>query len=110
MFIKGKTLDSTKDSKNIISKEAFKIRPGEEITLDPKDGAESSGNIELDDEVEEFIVGENKKLNIGKALIGKTQNDLIQFLTRNIDIFTWSVSDMLGINRDITEHKLYINP
>jgi hypothetical protein len=77
MFIKGKTLDSIKDSKKIILKEAFEIRSGEEIALDPKDGAESNGTIEPDDEVENFIIGENKKLNIGKALTGKARDDLI---------------------------------
>jgi hypothetical protein len=80
------------------SKEAFEIRPGETIALDPKDNAESKDTIELDDEVEEFVVGEGKKLNIDKALTEKAREDLIQFLIGNIDIFTWSASDISDIN------------
>jgi hypothetical protein len=37
-------------------------------------------------------------MNIDKSLTGKAGEDLIQFLIRNINIFTWSASDMLGIN------------
>jgi hypothetical protein len=76
------------------SKEAFEIRPGETIALDPKDNAESKYTIE----VEEFVVGEGKKLNIDKALTEKAREDLTQFLIGNIDIFTWSASDISNIN------------
>jgi hypothetical protein len=67
--IKRKNLDSAKDKTKVISKEAFEIRSSEEIALDPKDSAESKDTIEPDDEVKDFVVGEGKKLNIGKALI-----------------------------------------
>jgi hypothetical protein len=80
------------------SKEAFEIGSGEKIALDTKDNAESKDTIELDDEVEEFVVGEGKKLNIGKALIEKAREDLIQFLIGNIDIFTWNATDISDIN------------
>jgi hypothetical protein len=33
---------------------------------------------------------------------------LIDFLRANIDIFTWSPSDMSGIPREVTEHALEI--
>jgi hypothetical protein len=33
---------------------------------------ESAGTIEMDYEMEEFIVDEGRKLNIGKALLGKS--------------------------------------
>jgi hypothetical protein len=71
----------------MISKEAFEIRSDEEISLDPKDSVESAGTIELDDEVEEFIVDEDRKLNIRNALSEKSREDLIQFLVKNIDVF-----------------------
>jgi hypothetical protein len=61
MSIKSKNSGSTKSKKNMASKEAFKIRLGEEIALNPKDGVESKDIIEPDDEVKEFIDGEGKK-------------------------------------------------
>jgi hypothetical protein len=38
--------------------------------------------------VEEFVVGEGKKMNIGKALTGEAREDLNQFLIENVNIFT----------------------
>jgi hypothetical protein len=52
MSIKGKNPDKKEGKANMISKEAFEIRYGEEISLDPKDSAESAGTIEPNDEVE----------------------------------------------------------
>jgi hypothetical protein len=33
---------------------------------------------------------------------------LVDFLRANVDIFTWSPSDMLGIPREVTEYALEI--
>jgi hypothetical protein len=35
---------------------------------------------------------------------------LITFLQDNLDVFTWKISDMLGIPREVIEHKLVIDP
>jgi hypothetical protein len=35
---------------------------------------------------------------------------LIDFLHANTDIFAWSLSDMSGIPREVTEHSLDILP
>ena len=35
---------------------------------------------------------------------------MIQFLKRNINVFTWQPYDMLGINAKVTCHKLHIDP
>jgi hypothetical protein len=43
-------------------------------------------------------------------LIGKAREDFTQFLIKNIDVFVWSALDILDINRQIIEHKLYIKP
>jgi hypothetical protein len=99
LSIKGKNPDKKEGKANMISKKAFEIRSGEEISLDLKDSAESAGTIELDDEVEEFVMDEGRKLNIGKALSGRSRENLVQFLVNNIDVFAWSASDTTGINR-----------
>jgi hypothetical protein len=36
--------------------------------------------------------------------------ELLAFLDKNSDVFTWSTSDLIGISRDIIEHKLQVNP
>jgi hypothetical protein len=35
---------------------------------------------------------------------------LITFLQDNLDVFTWKISDMPGILREVIEHKLDIDP
>jgi hypothetical protein len=36
--------------------------------------------------------------------------ELLAFLDKNIDIFTWSTSNLVGVSRDIIEHMLQVNP
>jgi hypothetical protein len=32
------------------------------------------------------------------------------FLDKDSDVFAWSTSDLIGVSRDIIEHKLQVNP
>jgi hypothetical protein len=34
----------------------------------------------------------------------------LAFLEKNNDIFAWSTSDLVGVSRDIIEHKLQVSP
>jgi hypothetical protein len=34
----------------------------------------------------------------------------LAFLDKNSDVFMWSTSDLVGVSRDIIEHKLQVNP
>ena len=36
--------------------------------------------------------------------------ELLETLAKNIDVFTWSASDLKGVNKDIVQHSLDINP
>jgi hypothetical protein len=38
------------------------------------------------------------------------QVELLHFLNKNSDSFAWSTSDLIGVNRDLIEHKLQVNP
>jgi len=38
------------------------------------------------------------------------EKEILEFLRKNQDVFTWSASDLRGVSRDIIEHRLYINP
>jgi hypothetical protein len=42
-----------------------------------------------------------------KVLIGKT---LIRFLFNNKDVFAWSANDLCGVNRDVIEHSINVDP
>jgi hypothetical protein len=36
--------------------------------------------------------------------------ELLVFLNKNSDSFTWSTSDLIGVSRDIIEHRLHVIP
>jgi hypothetical protein len=37
------------------------------------------------------------------------QVELLAFLDKNNDVFAWSTSDLIGVSRDVIEHKLQVN-
>ena len=47
---------------------------------------------------------------IGTSIEEKTKQDLIQFLSKSIDVFTWSHEDMPGIDPSVTTHRLNVYP
>jgi hypothetical protein len=38
------------------------------------------------------------------------QEELLSFLDKNNDVFAWSTSDLVGVSRDVIEHRLQIIP
>ncbi|XP_022897827.1 uncharacterized protein LOC111411539 [Olea europaea var. sylvestris] len=48
-------------------------------------------------------------LRIGKALPPGMKEEMMNFLKRNLDVFTWKHEDMLGIDPRISCHHLNIN-
>jgi hypothetical protein len=36
------------------------------------------------------------------------ENELLSFLAKNSDVFTWKTSDLTGVSRNIIEHKLQV--
>jgi hypothetical protein len=38
------------------------------------------------------------------------ETELLSFLDRNNDVFAWRTSDLMGVSKDIIEHKLQVNP
>jgi hypothetical protein len=51
----------------------------------------------------------NKMILFGKDLLSKEEMKLLSFLDKNINIFAWSTSDLIGVSKDIIEHKLLVN-
>jgi hypothetical protein len=61
--------------------------------------------------------GEFKKVSLNPRVSDKTvcisteanqedQVELLSFLDKNSDMFAWSTSDLVGVNRDVIEHRL----
>jgi hypothetical protein len=36
--------------------------------------------------------------------------ELLQFLDKNNDVFVWSTSNLIGVSREVIEHKLQVSP
>jgi hypothetical protein len=52
----------------------------------------------------------NKTLHIRKDLPSEEEAEVLFFLDKNSDVFTWPTYDMIGLSRKIVEHRLYVNP
>jgi len=49
-------------------------------------------------------------VTINATVEPEEEKELLEFLRKNQDVFVWSASDLRGVNRDIIEHRLNINP
>ena len=38
------------------------------------------------------------------------KDELVKFLKKNLDVFAWSHEDMPGIDRQVIEHSLNVDP
>jgi hypothetical protein len=38
------------------------------------------------------------------------QAEPLSFLNKNSDVFAWTTSDLVGVNRDVIEHQLQVSP
>ena len=57
-----------------------------------------------------MVEGEaTKTTRIGTTLSPEMRTSLVQFLKENLDIFTWSHEDMLGISPKVIQHKLNVD-
>jgi len=61
------------------------------------------------EDVLEREIGE-KKFMFGKSLGKETQNQITEVITRHLDAFAWSASDMSDINHDFLCHHLTMDP
>jgi hypothetical protein len=48
----------------------------------------------------------NRTVCIGTEMSPKEQSKLLQFLDKNSDVFAWSTSNLVGVNREVIKHKL----
>ena len=55
----------------------------------------------------ELVEGDpTKTTQVGMSLNFQTKKEIISFLKDNLDVFTWSREDMLGILANIIQHHL----
>ena len=51
-----------------------------------------------------------KFTRIGTSMEKKTKQDLVQFLRKSIDVFTWNHEDMPRIDPSVITHRLNMHP
>jgi hypothetical protein len=51
-----------------------------------------------------------QKVLLGSQLSEEQKKTLIRFLFNNKDVFAWSANDLCGVNRDVIEHSLNVDP
>jgi hypothetical protein len=51
-----------------------------------------------------------QKVLLGSQLSDEQERILLRFLFNNKDVFAWSANDLCGVNRDVIEHSLNVDP
>jgi hypothetical protein len=51
-----------------------------------------------------------QKVLPGSQLSEEQEKNLLRFLFNNKDVFTWLANDLCGVNRDVIEHSLNVDP
>jgi hypothetical protein len=52
----------------------------------------------------------DKTVMISQDLTSNEEAELLSFMDKNSEVFAWRTSDLMGVSRDIIEHKLQVNP
>ena len=53
---------------------------------------------------------ENRSFQIGENMRQDERVDLLLTLVQNVDVFAWSLYDVLGIDPEFITHKLNVDP
>jgi hypothetical protein len=51
-----------------------------------------------------------QKVLLGSKLSDEQEKTLLRFLFNNKDVFSWTANDLCGVNRDVIEHSLNVDP
>jgi hypothetical protein len=80
---------------------------------DPRPSAKYRPTIEANGETKKIPLDPrvpDKAVLLGMEMSPEEEAELLAFLDKNSDVFAWSTSDLIGVSRDIIEHKLQVNP
>ena len=64
------------------------------------------------EDLEKIVMGDDpeKFFQVGAQLPPQEKEELIEFLRRNVDVFTWSAYEALGVDPSFIYHHLNVNP
>jgi hypothetical protein len=51
-----------------------------------------------------------QRVLLGSQLFDEQERTLLRFLFNNKDVFAWSANDLCGVNRDVIEHSVNVDP
>jgi hypothetical protein len=51
-----------------------------------------------------------QKVLLGSELSNEQEKTLLRFLFNKKDVFAWTANDLCGVNRDVIEHSLNVDP
>jgi hypothetical protein len=89
--------ESTNDASANRNKESFTDKPAIEPECEIK-------RVPLDPRVLDKIV------MISQDLSSSEEMKVLSFLDKNSDVFAWKTFDLIGVSRNIIEHRLQVNP
>jgi hypothetical protein len=52
----------------------------------------------------------DQRVLLGSQLSSEHEKTLLRFLFNNKDVFAWTANDLCGVNRDVIEHSLNVDP
>jgi hypothetical protein len=52
----------------------------------------------------------DQKVLLGSQLSSEQEKILLRFLFNNKDVFAWTANDLCGVNRDVIDHSLNVDP
>jgi hypothetical protein len=52
----------------------------------------------------------DQRVLLGSQLSDEQEKTLLRFLFNNKDVFAWTANDLYGVNRDVIEHSLNVDP
>jgi hypothetical protein len=90
-----------------------KTKDHNDITNRQSEGSFGSRAIELECEIKIVLLDPrvpDKMVTISQDLAPSEEEELLSFLDKNSDVFTWRTSDIMRVCRDIIEHKLEVDP
>ena len=64
------------------------------------------------EDLEKVIVGDDPKrfFQVGTQMPLLEKEQLVEFLRKNIDVFTWNAYEALGVDPNFIYHHLNVNP
>jgi hypothetical protein len=83
------------------------------IDRSENEGSPASRPIEPECEIKRVPLNPrvpDKAVMISQDLTADEEAELLSFLDKNNDVFVWRTFDLLGVSRDIIEHKLQVSP